>query len=146
MSALLAQLRSDLTAARKAQDKMATQALSTLLSEAMNREIELSRPLTDDEVIDVVGKSIKKRRESADLYAKNDRADLAANERAEITLFEKYMPAAANEDDVKAAILAAIAGGATNVGAVMGQVLPKFKGRFDGGALSALVRAALQPK
>ena len=99
--------------------------------------------VTNDDVLDVVGKGIKKRRESADLYAKNQREDLAANERAEIALFEKYMPAAASEDEVKAAILAAITGGATNVGAVMGQVLPKFKGRIDGGALSAMVRAAL---
>ena len=87
-------LQADLNAARKAQDKARVLVLGTIFSDAKNRKIELRRDLTDDEVVDVLRKGIKKRRESIEMYA-GKRDDLADKERAEVTILEAYLPAAA---------------------------------------------------
>ena len=146
MSALLSRLQVDLTAARKAQDKAATLLLGTTLSDVKNRSLELKRDLTDDDVIDVVRKAIKKRRESVELYEKAGRNELAAQERAEATLLEKYLPPQVNPEEIRAAVRAAIAAGANNIGAVMGKVVPQFKGRAEGSAISVIVREELAGK
>ena len=86
MSALLARLQSDMTTARKAQDKARTLLLGTIISDAKNREIELKRALNDDDVIDVLRRGIKRRRESIEMYEKGGRADLATTERSEAEL------------------------------------------------------------
>lgn len=143
MSALQSRLQGELTAARKAQDKAATLLLGSTLSEVKNRAIELKRDLTDDDVVEVVRRGIKKRRESIELYDKAGRAELAASERAEVALLEKYLPAQVNPDEIRAAVRAAIAAGATNVGAVMGKVMPQFKGKAEGGTINAIVREEL---
>ena len=143
MSALLARLQGDLVAARKAQDKAGTLLLGTIIADAKNRRIELRHDLTDEDVIDVVRKGIKRRRESVEFFDKGNRADLALKERAEVEMLERYLPPAADPTDLRAAVRAAIAGGATTMGAVMGRVLPQFKGRADGGALSAIAREEL---
>src|ERR1051325_3730091 len=114
MSELLARLQSDLNVARKAQDKGQVALLGTIISDARNREIELKRDLTDDDVIDTLRKGIKKRRESIEMYDKGNRADLAATERKEVDLLGKYLPAAVGDDEIRAAVVAAIAGGANN--------------------------------
>ena len=146
MAQLLARLQSDLNAARKAQDRPQVTLLGTIISDARNREIELKRELTDDDVIDTLRKGIKKRRESIEMYDKGARADLAAIERAEVELLGKYLPAAVSDDELRAAVVAAIAGGANNVGAVMGKVMGQFKGRAEGGTISAIVREELAKK
>src|SRR3979411_1584041 len=114
-------------AARKAQDKARVLVLGTIFSDAKNRKIELRRDLTVDEVVDVLRKGIKRRRESIELYA-GKRHHLAANERIEVTLLEAFLPASVGDDELRTAVRAAIAGGATQIGAVMGKVLPQFKG------------------
>jgi len=143
MSELLSKVQNDLNAARKAQDKARTLVLGTVLSELKNREIELRRDLTDDDATDVLQKSIKKRRESIEMYAKAKRDDLADKERAEVQTLETYLPAQASDDDLRTAVRAAIAAGANNVGGVMGKVLPQFKGRAEGSRLSAIAREEL---
>jgi len=143
MSALLARLQGDLTTARKSQHKAKVLLLGTTISDAKNREIELKRALTDDDVIDVLRRGIKKRRESIEMYDKGGRADLAATERSEADLLGAYLPAAVSDDEIRAAVVAAIAGGATNVGAVMGRVMPQFKGRAEGGTINTIVREEL---
>ncbi len=143
MSQLLARLQGDLNTARKAQDKAQVTLLGTIISDARNREIELKRDLTDDDVIDTLRRGIKKRRESIDMYEKGGRTDLAANEKAEVDLLGKYLPAAVSDDEIRAAVQAAIAGGANNVGAVMGKVMGQFKGRAEGGTINAIVREEL---
>ena len=143
MSELLSRLHTDLTASRRAQDKPTTLVLGTTIAEARNREIELKRDITDDEVVEVIRRSIKKRRESIEMYTKGDRTELAAKERDEITVLERYLPAQVADDELRAAIRAAIAAGAANVGAVMGKVMPQFKGRVDGTALNAMAREEL---
>jgi len=143
MSELLARLQGDLNSARKSQDKAGTLLLSTVLSEIKNKKIELRRDPTDADVIDVLRKSIKKRRESVEMYVKGKRTDLADKESAEAAALEKYLPAQVSDDEIRAAVQAAIAGGAKQIGAVMGKVLPQFKGRAEGGTINAIAREEL---
>src|SRR5438552_8626479 len=143
MSQLHARLQTDLPAARKARDKPRVLLLGTVLAEARNREIELKRELTDDDVIEVLRRSIKKRRESIEMYEKGSRQDLADKERAEVDMLNVYLPAAPSDDEIRAAVRAAIAAGAANIGAVMGKVMPQFKGRVEGGTINAIAREEL---
>jgi uncharacterized protein YqeY len=146
MSALQARLQTELNAARKAQDKPATLLVSTTLSDIKNRSIELKRDLTDDDVVEVIRRGIKKRRESIEMYEKGGRHELADKERAEVTLLERYLPAQVSPDEIRAAVKAAIASGADNLGAVMGKVMPQFKGKAEGSTISAIVREELGGK
>lgn len=143
MSQLLGRLQSDLTAARKAQDKAQLLLLGTIIADVRNREIELKREVTDDDVIEVLRRGIKKRRESIEMYDKGGRADLAGVERAEVEALGTYLPAAVGDEEIRKAVTAAIEGGATNVGAVMGKVMGQFKGRADGATINAIVREEL---
>jgi len=143
VSELLARLQGDLNISRKAQDKSATLLLGTVISEVKNRRIELMRDPVDMEVVDVLRKSIKKRRESVEMYDKAGRVDLADKERSEAAALEIYLPPAVSDDELRAAVIAAIAGGATQIGAVMGKVLPQFKGRAEGGTINAIAREEL---
>lgn len=146
MSELFARLQSELVSARKAQDKPRTLLLSTIISDAKNRKIELMRDLTDDDVVDVIRKGIKRRRESVEMYEKGGREELAAKERDEAAALETFLPAQVSADELRAAVKAAIAGGATNIGAVMGKVMPQFKGRAEGSAINAIAREELGGK
>jgi uncharacterized protein len=146
MSALQARLQAELTAARKAQDKAATLLLGMTLSEVKNRSIELKRDLTDDDVIDVVRKALKKRRESIELYEKAGRNELADKERAEVAVLERYLPPPVDPEEIRAAVRTAIAAGANNIGAVMGKVVPQFKGRAEGSAINVIAREELAGK
>ena len=143
MSALLARLQADLNAARKSQDAARTLVLGTVLADAKNRGIELRRDLTDEDVVEVLRKGIKRRRESIDAYTQAKRDDLAAKEASEVRALEGYLPAQVGEDEIRAAVRAAVAGGAANIGAVMGKVMPQFKGRAEGGTISAIAREEL---
>jgi uncharacterized protein YqeY len=143
MSALFDRLQGDLNAARKAQDKGATLLLSTILADVKNKRIELRRDPTDEDVLDVLRKGIKRRRESVEMYDKGGRTDLADKERAEVAALETYLPAQASEDDIRAAVRAAIAGGATSMGPLMGRVNPQFKGRADGSVISRIAKEEL---
>jgi uncharacterized protein len=143
MSDLLARLQGDLISARKSQDQPGSLLLSTVLSEIKNKKIELRHDPVDADVIDVLRKSIKRRRESIEMYTKGGRQDLADKETAEAAALEKYLPAQVSDAELRAAVKAAIAGGATQIGAVMGKVLPQFKGRAEGGTINAIAREEL---
>lgn len=143
MSELADRLHADLSAARKAQDRPLTLVLGTILSDVKNRQIELRRPATDEEIVEVVRKGIKRRRESIAMYETGGRADLVAKEQGELAVLERYLPPAVDPDELRAAVRAAIAGGAANIGAVMGKVLPQFRGRVDGSAINALAKEEL---
>lgn len=143
MSPLLDRLQSELSAARKAQDKPALLLLGTILADLRNRELELRRELTDEDGVDVIRRGIKKRRESMEMYRVGARPDLADTEAAEVALLERYLPAQVDPEEIRAAVRGAIAAGATSVGTVMARVMPMFKGRAEGGEISALVREAL---
>ena len=143
---LLARLQADQVVARKAQDKDRVMLYGMVISELKNREIELKRDATDDDTADVIRKAIKKRRESVDLYRKAGRNDLADKEQSEVNALETYLPAQVDPEAIRTAVKAAIAGGAANVGAVMGRVMPEFKGRADGNTINAIVREELQAR
>lgn len=138
------QIQAAMNAARKAQNKERTLVLGTILASLKNRQIELRRPVTDDETIEVLRKGIKTRRESVEQYEKAGRADLVAAETGQIRVLEEFLPAAADPADIRAAVRAAIAGGAGDIGKVMAQVLPQFKGRADGKVINGIVREELQ--
>ena len=146
MPSLETRLQEELTAARKSQDKPNTLLLGTIIADVRNRAIELKKDLTDEEVIEVIRRGIKKRRESIEMYEQGNRKDLADKERAEVAMLEKYLPAQVDPDEIRAAVRAAIAGGANNVGAVMGKVMPQFKGRAEGGTINTIVREELAAK
>jgi uncharacterized protein len=146
MPALLGRLQADLNTARKAGDKPRTLLLGTTISEVRNREIELRRDLTDDDVMEVLRRGIKKRRESVDLFRKAGRDDLVGKESAEVEMLQGYLPAQVDEEELRRAVREAIAAGASNIGAVMGKVMPQFKGRAEGGAISAIAKEELSKK
>jgi uncharacterized protein YqeY len=143
MASLLARLQQDLNAARKSGDKPGVIVIGTAISDVKNREIELKRDVTDDDVVDVIRKSIKRRREAIELYLSAKRDDLVDKERAELTTLERYLPAQVDDTEIRTAVRAAIDGGATNIGAVMGRVVPQFKGRAEGSTISAIAREEL---
>ena len=117
--------------------------LGTIISDVKNREIEVKRDLTDEDVTEVLRRGIKRRRESIEMFDKGGRVDLATIERTEVEALGVYLPAGVSDDEIRAAVVAAIDGGATNVGAVMGKVMAQFKGKAEGGTINAIVRAEL---
>lgn len=117
--------------------------LGMIIAEVRNREIEVRREVTDDDVVDVIRKGIKKRRESVALYAKAGRTDLQEREEAEVAALEGYLPAQVDPAEIRTAVQAAVAGGAANVGAVMARVMPAYKGRVDGSVINAIAREEL---
>ena len=143
MSELADRLQSDLNAARKAQDKPLTLVLGTVISDVKNRRIELRRDPTDEEIVEVLRRGIKRRRESVEMFEKGGRQELADREKQELAVMERYLPPAVDPEELRAAVRAAIAAGAANIGAVMGKVMPQFKGRVDGSAINAMAREEL---
>jgi len=140
---LLTRLQQDLNAARKAGDKAAVIVLGTTIADARNHEIQHRRDLTDDDVLDVIRKAIKRRREAIELYLSAKRDDLVAKERSELATLEGYLPAQVDAEEIRAAVRTAIVGGANNIGAVMGRVVPQFKGRAEGSTINAIAREEL---
>ena len=137
-------LRAAMNAARKAQDKDRTLVLGTILANLRNREIDLRRPATDEETAEVLRKGVKIRREAVEQFTTAGRTDLAAVEQAQIAVLDEFLPPAVDPEEIRAAVRAAIAGGARELGKVMGQVLPKYKGRVDGKVVNQIVREELQ--
>jgi uncharacterized protein len=137
-------LRAAMNAARKAQDKDRTLVLGTILANLKNREIDLRRPATDEEVLEVLQKGIKIRREAIEQYTAGGRADLAATEQAQIAVLEEFLPPAVDPEEIRAAVREVIAGGAKDLGKVMGQIVPRYKGRADGKLINQIVREELQ--
>ncbi len=137
-------LRAALNVARKAQDKDRTLVLGTILANLKNRELELRRPPTDDEVADVLRRGIKLRREAVEQYGKAGRQDLAGVEEGQIRVLEEFLPPAVDPAEIRAAVREVIASGAKDVGKVMGQVLPRFKGRAEGRVVNQIVREELE--
>jgi uncharacterized protein YqeY len=144
-----AQLRADLNAAMKARDEVTTATLRMALTAITTEEVagKTARELTDDDVVRVLGREAKKRREAAEAFDAAGRAELAARERAEGQVLDRYLPAQLGEDELDALISAAIAeSGASSprdMGAVMKIVAPQVAGRADGKRVSDEVRRRL---
>ena len=147
-----AQLKQDLTTAIKARDEVTTATLRMVLTAVTNEEVsgKEARVLSDDDVVTVLGREAKKRRESAEAYDTAERPELADRERAELAVLSGYLPQALTDDEVTAIVAAAVetvassgATGGAAMGAVMKLVTPQVKGRADGGKVAGLVKAAL---
>jgi hypothetical protein len=112
-----------------------------------NVEVERGHPLDDDEVIEVAAKEAKRRKESIEAFKGGGRDDLVAKEEAELSVLEAYLPQALTEAElatlVDEAIAAAGASSPKQLGEVMKALMPKVRGRADGAAISALVKARL---
>ena len=132
-----------MVAARKDRDTARTLLYSTLLADIGNREIELGHAMSDAETVEVVQRAIKRRKESVEQYTKGGRTDLAEREAFELKALEAYLPPQAAEGDIRAAVEAAVKEGAANLGAVMGKVMPQFKGRADGALINRIAREVL---
>jgi uncharacterized protein len=137
--------------AMKARDERRVSTLRLVNSTLKNADIEArgqgKDPLGDDGVLGVLQKMIKQRNESADLYDKGGRAELAQQEREEIAIISAYLPKQMSQDEVKAAIAEEIrntgAAGVKDMGKVIGALKAKYAGKMDFGNASALVKAAL---
>jgi uncharacterized protein YqeY len=142
-------LKTDLTEAIRSSDKVVSGTIRMVLTAITNEEVsgKEARVLTDDEIITVLSREGKKRREAAEEFAKAGRADKAAEEKAEGEVIAKYLPAQLSEDDIKALIAAAVAStgaaGPGDMGKVMGAIKPQIAGKADGTLVSSLVKAAL---
>jgi uncharacterized protein YqeY len=141
-------VNADISAAMKAKDAARLSALRMLKAAIMNKGVEKGRDLEDAEVLQVVSSLVKQRRDSVDQFTKAGRTDLADKETAEIAVLEQYLPPAASQDEVDAAVAAAIAEtGATSpkdMGKVMKAVMPRLAGKnADGRAINEAVRRKL---
>ncbi len=142
-------LKSDLTEAIRSSDKVVSGTIRMVLTAITNEEVsgKEARVLSDDEIITVLSREAKKRREAAEEFAKANRPDKSAEEKAEGEVIAKYLPAQLTEDDIKKLIAAAVAStgaaGPGDMGKVMGAIKPQIAGKADGSLVSALVKAAL---
>jgi uncharacterized protein len=150
MAALKDRLRADLTQAMKARDEVRTRTLRMALASVAKDEVAgpAARELSDDEVLGVLTREAKRRREAADAFAAAGRADQAAAEQAEGAILAGYLPAQLTDEEIAALVSAAIrdtgASGMAGMGAVMKAVTPRTAGRAEGGRVAAEVRRQLQ--
>ena len=143
-------IKTALVSAMKGGDKAATGTIRLIQSAIKNRDIELrtgTAPADDDLMVtEVLQKMIKQRRESADLYRKGNRAELADAEEAEIAVIERFLPKQMSDEEAQAAISAIIAetgaSGMKDMGRVMGLVKERLAGKIDPARASGLVRSA----
>ncbi len=144
---LKVRITEDVKTAMKARAAQRLSALRLLTAAIKQREVDDRKELSDTEVVGVIEKMIKQRRESIVQYRSGGRADLADAEQFEITVLADYLPAQANEAEIDAAVAEAVAAtgakGIADMGKVMAQVRGKLAGRADMGAVSARVKARL---
>ena len=142
-------LQADLTEAIRSRNEIVSGTIRMVLTAITNEEVsgKEARVLTDAEIITVLSREAKKRREAAEAFADAGRADKAALEKAEGEVIAKYLPAQMSEDEIKKLIDAAIAqtgaSGPADMGKVMGVIKSQVAGKADGGTVSGLVKAAL---
>lgn len=142
-------LQSDLTEAIRGRNELTSGTIRMVLTAITNEEVsgKEARTLSDEEIITVLSREAKKRREASEAFEAAGRADKAALEKSEGEVIAKYLPEQLSEDDVKKMIATAIAStgaaGPADMGKVMGVLKPQVAGKADGGMVSGLVKAAL---
>jgi uncharacterized protein len=146
-SPLFDKINADIITAMKAKDEASLSALRMLKSAIKYKEVDLKREVKDEDVIDVLSKQAKQRRESIEGFEKGGRADSAAKEKVELALIEKFLPAALSDAELSQLIEEAVkstgAAGPKDMGKVMGVLTPKIKGKADMGKVSSLVKSKL---
>jgi uncharacterized protein YqeY len=144
---LTERLQADMKSAMRDGDALRRDTLRMAIAAAQNAAKDKRAALTDEETLEVIGREVKKRRESVVAYEGAGREDLAAKERAEIDILTPYLPEPLGEDEIRALAREAVAAaGATSpgdMGRVMSQLMPKVKGRADGKLVSAIVSEEL---
>jgi len=144
---LKAQLTDDMKAAMKGGDKARLAVIRLINAAIKQREVDERIELSDEQVLAVLDKMVKQRRDSIKQYSDAGRTDLAAAEQAEVEIIQGYLPAALSEEEIAAIVEQAItdtgASSMADMGKVMGKVKPQVQGRADMGAVSGLVKAKL---
>jgi uncharacterized protein len=154
MAELKERLRADLTTAMKTRDKLRTATLRMLIAAIQAEEVsgKTSRELSDDDVLKVLARESRKRGEAAEIYITNGRGELAANERAEASVIDEYLPTQLNDDELANVVNTAIAQVAEEIGErphmkhmglVMKAATAIASGKADGARLSAAVKDRL---
>jgi hypothetical protein len=140
-------IQADVKTAMRAKDRERTTALRMLVSVLKNKQIDLRRDLTEEDILGVLSTEAKKRREAAQAYRDGGRDELADKEASELELIEVYLPQQLSDDEVAAMVTEVIAqvGAETkrDMGKVMGKMMPRIKGRFEGSKLKDIVLAQL---
>jgi uncharacterized protein YqeY len=142
-------LREDMVAAMKSKDELRLSTLRMVLSAITNEEVagKSARELSDDDVLKVLAREAKKRREAAEAFDGADRAELAAKERAEGAILEDYLPAQLSDEEIASIVRDAVAStgaeGPQAMGQVMKVVTPQIAGRAEGGRVAAEVKRQL---
>jgi uncharacterized protein YqeY len=141
------QINDDLKAAMRGGEAARRDTIRLLTAALKQREVDERKALTDADVLAVIEKMIKQRRDSISQFEQGGRQDLADKEKQELSLLQAYMPQAMGEDELAAAIAAAVsetgAAGPADMGKVMAVLKPKLAGRADMGKVSAAVKARL---
>jgi len=144
---LKAQLLQDMKDAMRAKDKVRLSTIRMINSLIKNAEIEKRGELTDDEIIQLLMKYAKQRKEAIEMYEKGGRQDLVEKEKAELAVVESYLPKQMSEEEIRKLVKEAIevtgASSPKDIGKVMQHVMPKVKGRADGSVVNKIVREML---
>lgn len=147
MSVLKDRITEDMKNALRAKDTARLGAIRLLLAAMKQREVDERIELTDADIVAIIDKMQKQRRDSITQYEKGGRQDLADAEKFEMTVLQAYMPAALSQDEIAAAVAEAIAAtgaaGPQDMGKVMAVLKPKLAGKADMSAVSQLVKAKL---
>ncbi len=144
---LLDRIEGAMRDAMRARDNRRTQTLRMAMAAAHNRKIELRRDLTDDEIVEVLGRQVKQRRESIDVYRAAGREDRASDEEAEAAILAEFLPEQLDPTELESLARSVIAetgaSSPSEMGRVMGRLVPQVRGRADGRVVSDLVKRLL---
>lgn len=147
MASLSEQIRADLTAAMKAQEKEKLSTLRMLQSALKNEQINIGHELSDEEAMTVIRKAVKQRQDSIEQYTKGNRPELAEKERSEMELLKTYLPPELTEEEIESGVREIIAStGAQSkkdMGKVMKEASARYKGRVDGKKVQEIVSRLL---
>lgn len=145
--ALKDSIREALKKALKGQQKTEVATLRLLLSEIKNAEIAQQKPADDSKVLDVIAREAKRRRESIEAFSRGNRADLVAQEEAELAILMSYLPEQMSRDEIISVARQVVdvvgARGPGDKGRVMSQLMPQVKGKADGREVSDIVSELL---
>lgn len=143
-TALFTQINTDLKSAMKQSQPEATTTLRMVVSALRNEQIAQQKDLTDEDVVAVVSREVKKRRDSVTQFEAAGRADLADKEKSEITILQKYLPAQLSEDQIREQVKIIIGENAgAPFGKVMGAAMARLKGQADGNVVQRIVKEQL---
>lgn len=143
---MLAQLQSDMKQALKAGEKQKLSTIRMLLSAIKNEAIEKRKDLTDEEILTVIQREIKQRRNAIEEFKKGNREDLVTESETEISWLEAYLPAQLSDDELDALVrqvISDLSATSQEFGKVMGKLMPLVKGKADGNRVQAAVKKSL---